>query len=451
MNEGKSRVEKLFEKGLELHHYANTAYPLDGRKVWADFKVREGVDEEVERQWKDVEELGLYVHIPFCKQRCLYCEYAVLSGGEAEQKGEYVDLLLKEIRMYRQILKGKRAVGLDIGGGTPSILPAESIEMIVGEALEGYGFSEDFGISIETTPIIANDLEKMKAIRRSGIERISMGVQSIDPAILKDVGRIDSSLDILTRAVETVRDAGFEKLNLDIMYGFLNQSVESFEATTKFAIDMNPEYITLYRNRYKGTRLENQARDVGLDEVNRLYNAAYDMLIAAGYDANLGKNTFSRVKGDPGTSAYLTKRVIEGTPYAGMGLGAQSLASGALYYNQGAASKMIGKYRELLEDGHYPVQDIYRLPPEEIMAKMISVSFYFGYINKQAFKSKFGISLGDKFPEEVRFVKENGLMDEDESLLYLTKKGKDAVNGIIPLFYSPNSRENLLTKVVRYD
>jgi oxygen-independent coproporphyrinogen-3 oxidase len=111
----------------------------------------------------------------------------------------------------------------------------------------------------------------------------------------------------------------------------------------------------------------------------------------------LARNTFSRVKGDPGTSAYLTKRVIEGTPYAGMGLGAQSLASGALYYNQGAASKMIGKYRELLEDGHYPVQDIYRLPPEEIMAKMISVSFYFGYINKQAFKSKFGISLGDKF------------------------------------------------------
>jgi oxygen-independent coproporphyrinogen III oxidase len=449
MDNTKSTIEKLFEKGLELHHYANTAYPLDGHKVWRDFRATEGVDDAVKAQWKDVDELGLYVHIPFCKQRCLYCEYSVLSGGEADRKDEYVGLLLKEIGLYRQIMAGKKTVGMDIGGGTPTILDVESIERIVKAVLEGYTLSDGFGMSIETTPIIANDAEKMRAIRQMGIERISMGVQSIDPKILKEVGRIDSSLAIVTGAVDTVRKAGFERLNLDIMYGFLGQSVESFAATTQFAIDMAPEYITLYRNRYKGTKLEAQAKDVQLDDVNKLYDASFELLAKNGYQENFGKNTFSRIKGDPGTSEYLTRRVIDGTPYLGMGLGAQSMGESSIYYNQGAASKMMGRYRELLEAGHFPVQDMYLLPPDEMMAKMICVSFYFGYINKPSFEKRFGISLQDKFGDEMEFLKNKGLMEEDDKLLYLTKEGKDAVNGIIPLFYSPNSRQNLLEKVVK--
>lgn len=444
------KPEQIFQKGLELHHYANTAYPLDGRKVWKQYEVKENVDDAVMGEWQKVNELGLYVHIPFCKNRCLYCEYTVLSGEEADMKQDYIELLLKEIGHYNEIMQGKTAVGLDLGGGTPTTIPVTDIEKIITTLLHGYKLSESFGISIETTPLIANDFEKMKAIRALGIERISMGLQTIDPALLEKVGRIDNSVSRIERATENIRKAGFKRYNLDLMYGFKDQSVESFITTLEFAIGQGPEYITLYRNRYKGTRLEKDAKDVDLEQVNELYNTAFRILTANGFDANLGKNTFSRVEGDPGTSAYLTKRVIEGTPYLGLGLGAQNMAQSSLYYNQGAASKKLNRYRQLVEQGHFPVQDFYKLPIEEMMAKMVCVSFYFGYINKPAFMKRFGVSLEEHFKEEVGFLLENHLMEHNGELFQLTTNGKGFINGIIPLFYSPGSKQNLLNKVVKY-
>jgi len=334
--------QQIFNKGIELHHYANTAYPLDGHRVWREYRVKEEIDRVVRDQWRDVEELGVYVHIPFCASRCLYCEYTVLSGEESDNKEEYVSSLLEEIALYKNIFaeKQRTAVGFDIGGGTPTSISVRDIGRIVDSVLGGFEPANGFEMSIETTPIIAaRDYDKIKGIREMGIERISMGIQTINKKILKDVGRNDNTINVLNTAVSNIRRAGFERFNLDLMYGFANQSVEEFLETIEFAIKMDPEFITLYRNRYKGTRLVAHAKDINLKRVNELYSAGFKLLTSNGFDANIGKNTFSRIEGNQGTSAYLTKRVIEGTPYLGVGLGAQNLASSALYYNNGAASK----------------------------------------------------------------------------------------------------------------
>jgi oxygen-independent coproporphyrinogen-3 oxidase len=185
---------------------------------------------------------------------------------------------------------------------------------------------------------------------------------------------------------------------------------------------------------------------VTLNQVNEQYDVAYNLLIAEGFESNIGKNTFSKIKGDPGTSAYLTKRVVEGMPYIGFGLGAQNLADGAIYYNLGAASKRMDAYRKAISEGHFPVQDFYVLPEEEIMAKVIAVSFYFGQIDKIAFESKFGVTLEEKFLEEVAFLKNNDLMQDSGRFFALTKKGKDVLNGILPLFYSEKSKLNLISR-----
>jgi coproporphyrinogen III oxidase-like Fe-S oxidoreductase len=333
--------EKIFRKGIELHHYANTAYPLDGSKVWRDYKVREDndkIDSLVSAEWAKVEELGLYIHIPFCKKRCLYCEYTVLTGDESSLHEEYVELLLKEVDKYNQALGPKQIVGFDIGGGTPTTLSPSQIERIIQAVTKNHTLANKFDISIETTPLIAaEEKEKIAALRKLGIDRISMGVQTIDTHLLATVGRGDNTIKILETAVGNIRDSGFERFNIDLMYGFAGQSTESFKSTLEFAMKLNPEYITLYRNRYKGTKLEKDAARVTLEDSNVLYSLAFQTLLANGYEANMGKNTFSKVKGDFGTSAYLTKRVVEGTPYLGMGLGAQNMSLSSIYYNQGAA------------------------------------------------------------------------------------------------------------------
>ena len=446
-----TKPEQVLQKGLELHHYANTAYPLDHSKVWKDYRASDNIDSIVRYQWADVDEQGMYVHIPFCKNRCLYCEYTVLSGDDSDRKDEYIDSLVKEIGFYNDLFRGshKRAVGLDIGGGTPTVATVGQLSRILDTVLDAYDLTEDFGISIETTPLIANDYQHMKAIRGLGIKRISMGMQTIDTKLLQQIGRIDNGTGLLKTAAENVKRAGYERFNIDLMYGFRGQPVDSFLSTIGFALALNPDYITLYRNRYKGTRLQHEADEVTLAQVNELYDAAFDMLNERGFFANFGKNTFSRFPEEPGTSAYLTRRVVQGTPYLGMGLGAQTMASGSLYYNQGAASKKLNMYQSMVQEGHFPIQDLYVLPDDEMIAKMISVSFYFGYINKPAFERRFGTRLEDRFSDEMDLLRENGLMEDKGDLFQLTKKGKDSVNGIIPLFYSKRSKENLLSKVVK--
>ncbi|MBT7368508.1 radical SAM protein, partial [Candidatus Woesearchaeota archaeon] len=395
--------KEIFKKGLELHHYANTAYPLNGTKVFKPFRTPNNeINQAATDTWQKVDELGLYIHIPFCKKRCLYCEYTVLPENTEELHENYVQLVLKEISLYKQLIQNKKTVGLDIGGGTPTALSLKNIDNLVSAVLKNQILDEKFDISIETTPYIAaTEPEKIKQLKQIGINRISMGVQSIDPKILEEVGRIDNKTKILKQATENIRNADFKRFNVDIMYGFANQSIESWLATVQFTVDLDPEYITFYRNRYKGTRIEHDSKIVTLDEVNRQYDLAFDFLATKGYKENFGKNTFSKVKGDPGTSAYLTKRVIEGTPYLGLGLGAQSFSDTILSYNLGAASKKLNKYQERLNNNQFPLQDIYQIPTDEVMAKTICVSFYFGYINKQSFKKKFNENLENIFKEEV--------------------------------------------------
>jgi oxygen-independent coproporphyrinogen-3 oxidase len=299
-----------------------------------------------------------------------------------------------------------------------------------------------------------------------GIRRISMGIQTVSPRLLAHVGRTATSIAFDRLAVDNVRAAGFTRFNVDVMYGFAHQSSKNVEATLQHAIQLQPDTITLYRMRYKGTRIADQATHVSLEEVNSQANLARAMLLAHGYghptyDAP-GKNTFSRLPDDPGTSDYLTERVINGTPYLGLGLGAQSLSQKSLSYNSGAADKRLDHYRRQIQADQLPLQDLYHLSLAAAMGKMISVSFYFGEINLQSFANKFGISLESAFPKEIRFLLENGLMaftyqtpysptlpaQEGEPVtLRLTQKGCDQVNGVIALFYAGAIKAYLLDRV----
>lgn len=437
-------VEEIFKKGVDMHHYANTAYPITPQS-FRDFKIKDKneVDRLVVEQWEQVKEMGLYVHIPFCIRRCKFCEYAVFTGDDADQEELYLDLVLQEIKKYGDALSPKIIQGLDIGGGTPSAISVKNLGRIMEALDDNFGAAACESTSIETTPLIAHrDPEKMKGIRELGIERISMGIQTINPRLLEEFKR-HGSVHMYRSAEKNIRKAGFERFNVDVMYGFLNQTDESFMATLMFVIEMNPEYITLYRNRYKDTKLEHEAVDVSLEKVNRQYRMAYELLTDSGYDAELGKNTFSRVDGDVGTSEYLTKRVIEGLPYLGMGVAAQSYSQNAIYYNQGAASKKLHGYKKRLAEGHFPIQDFYILPPEEIAAKMIAVAFYFGYIHKVHFKHRIGKSLEEMFPMEMVFLIENGLMEHQGDLFALTQKGKNSITGITALFYSKKEQDKM--------
>jgi len=440
----------VFEAGERNHHISNTSYPIAHGSTWKPYRVpRERHPEVVLRAFEGLDDLCLYAHIPFCEVRCAYCEYTVVGKGELTRTADYMAWLNRELAMYRDLLGTRERTlhGLDIGGGTPSFVEAELIAELVANVRESFHFAPGVGISIETTPrIAAAEPAKLEAYTRAGIERISMGVQVIQPDLLKVLNRDGNGVEHHRRAVDNVRRAGFRKFNLDLMYGFAGQSLESWRATLEHAIRLDPEYITLYRMRYKLTRISDQAPRVTLEQVREQAALAKKLLADAGYLANPGKNTYSRIPGNVGTSDYLTRRVVEGMPYLGIGLGAQSFTHTTISYNDGAAGKNLMPYQRSVQAGRLPIQDLYHLPLAHMMAKMVAVSFYFGEIDRAAFQRKFGRNIEEAFPAEVEFALSNGLMHDTGRALSLTPEGARHYNGVIALFFAPSVQEYLIRR-----
>ncbi|MBD5543701.1 MAG: radical SAM protein [Lachnospiraceae bacterium] len=431
---------EIFERGIKFHHYCNTAYPLRANSL-AQYEVHNNEDiyNVVKSNIEQQGELCLYVHIPFCQARCKFCEYVVLDKPAGDDSDKYVTYLLKEIEMYRALIKDKPIVGYDLGGGTPSYLSVENLKKIT-TSIKKFNLQENIYLSVETTPVIAaNDFGKMKALRELGYNRISMGFQTVSEALLESLGR-EGSKSIYEKAVGNIRKAGFDRLNIDLMYGFLNQSDEDFANTIKYTIALQPEFITLYRNRYKGTKLEAESQGVTLYKVNRQYDIAYHLLKDAGYIANNGKNTFSRIALDMGTSSYLTRRVIDAVSYVGFGLGAQSFVGNYLAYNLGCVDHKLNKYFDSIDRGILPINDIADMPISEVRAKAISVMFYFGFISMEAYKNRFGEDFKEIYKVQIKFLEDNYLMQfVDDDTFMLTDYGAAHLYGIIPLFYSDRS------------
>ena len=445
------KLETIFDRGIKFHHYCNTAYPLRPNSL-SQYELHDNdeIYSVVKKNIEEQDELCLYVHVPFCQARCKFCEYVVLDKPEDGDAENYVEHLLKEIEMYRNIIKDKKIVGYDLGGGTPSYLSVENLTKIT-DAIKRFNLEDDIYLSVETTPLIAaNDPEKIKAIRELGYNRISMGFQTVSEKLLESLGR-EGSKSIYEKAVENVRKAGFDRLNIDLMYGFLNQTDEDFANTIKYTIALNPEFITLYRNRYKGTKLEAESQGVTLYKVNRQYSIAYNLLKESGYIANNGKNTFSKIPGDLGTSSYLTKRVVNATSYIGFGLGAQSFCGNYLAYNLGCADHKLNKYFEAIDNGILPINDIADMPAEEVRAKALSVMFYFGFISMKAYKARFNEDFKDVYAPQIEFLQKRQLMNYiDEDTFMLTDYGASHLYGIIPLFYSERSINEMFAMSERW-
>jgi len=450
-------AKDVFEAGVRHHHTANTAYPIAHQITTMPYRVRRTPSQNEMKEvlvsaYGHLDEMMLYVHVPFCAQRCQFCKYTVVDPKNGKQdtvQDRYFDALLNEFELYDELLdtNSKKLAGFDIGGGTPSMASIANIARVMDKAHQCFDIElKNMNISIETTPkIAAHDPDKIKAYFDMGIRRISMGVQTTDFALSEKLGRHD--IDYIRKARDNIRGAGFESFNVDLMYGFplRDGANDKWADTVESTINIiQPDHITLYRMRYKGTKMAHLQERVGLQQINSQGDRAVRILDEAGYRGWVGKNTFSRLLGDSGCSDYLDKRVVAGIPYIGLGLGAQSFSHSTLAYNLGGVTKRMEQYLKSIQLGRIPIQDLYHLSLPSAMGKFCSVSFYFGSINLMHFQNNFGILLEEAFPEEVEFVLEKGLMKYVEDRLALTKKGKAHISGVISLFYAPHVQKYLI-------
>lgn len=441
-------AEEVFKAGKRNYQIANTAYPINHNRTTAAYRVPdEALQDHIGKVWKDVDELLLYAHVPFCSKICSFCELSVVKPKYIQDDTiPYFDALQKEISMYAESFwERKKVKWFDIGWGTPSIVDTRHIWDIIDTFDTHFDLSPEIRISIETTPkIAAEEIQKMRDYYAMWIRRISMWVQSLSGSL---IGRADASASDNIQAAENIRSAWFNQFNIDVMYGFANQWNDDVIRTIEHITGISPEFVTLYPMRYKGTVVEGRSREVQSEVLTQQYQIAYDMLTDAGYKIRPWKNTCSRVEWNDGLSDYLHHRVLHWIPYLGFGLGAQSFnPANNLSYNHGAHIKHNAQYIKQVNQWLFPIQDTHHLSREAAMGKMISIWFFYGGIHLPSFEKIFWVSLAQAFPEEIDFILRNELMEfsQSDGILWLTQKWVANYSGVISLFYSPATKEYLL-------
>lgn len=229
---------------------------------------------------------GIYLHIPFCKRRCIYCDF--FSTTQSERKTAYVHTLCNELEMRKEYLEGENIETIYLGGGTPSQLDKEDFEFIFSYIYKNYSISETPEITLEANP---DDLtpEYIAMLRTLPFNRLSMGIQTFNESILKLLQRRHSARQAI-EAFQNCRAAGFQNISIDLMYGLPGETLASWKEDLEQAVDLHPEHISAYHLIYEeGTALwrlreQHKVEEADEDLSVSLFCALIDRLSAAGYE-----------------------------------------------------------------------------------------------------------------------------------------------------------------------
>ena len=259
---------------------------------------------------------GLYVHIPFCKKRCLYCDF--FSTTLLARREAYVAALLKEI-MQRKDEAGEPIRTIYIGGGTPSTLDITAIRRI----LDTIGFDDAEEITMELNPGDATE-EYMRGLKDIGVNRLSMGVQSFQDELLQLIGRRHNAQQAI-EAVRMAQKAGFDNLSIDLIYALPGQTMEQWKADIEKALRLGIQHISTYGLMYEEGTALTKMRDRGeIQETDEeTENAMYDYLCERLKEAGFVHYEVSNFA-LPGYEAKHNSSYWDGTPYVGVGAGAHS-------------------------------------------------------------------------------------------------------------------------------
>ncbi len=209
--------------------------------------------------------LGLYIHIPFCKAKCAYCDFYSLAHSE-EKMDAYMAALLRHLEEVAPRAAGMQVDTVYFGGGTPSYLGAARLCRILQTVLRRYGVARDAEITLEANPDSAGDWKELRKLRRAGFNRLSLGVQSTDDALLRRIGRVHT-YEQVQQAVMAARKAKFTNLSLDLIYGLPGQTMEDWQRTLADAVALGPEHLSCYGLKLEeGTPLWQQRQTLTLPD-----------------------------------------------------------------------------------------------------------------------------------------------------------------------------------------
>lgn len=375
---------------------------------------------------------GLYIHIPFCLRKCGYCDFLSFGGCSEVLQEKYVDALCTELGMYAG--QNAEVDTVYIGGGTPSLLHQNHIRKIMKAAEAAFCIIDGAEITIEANPKTLTE-DKLAAYREAGITRLSMGAQSMNDEMLLFMGRAHDKQDFLDNFM-AAREAGFDNINVDLMFGIPGQTMDMWENSLKELIDLGPEHISFYSLQLEeGTDFAKQYRDGDIDlppvELDReMYHRGISMLKEAGYEHYEISNCAK-----PGRASRHNMKYWDFVEYYSVGLGAHSFR-----YDGGRRFNVsdFDTYFEMVSQGTLPQEDAEIETMQDYMSEYV-----FTALRKleglcfDDFRDTFGVEFSDVYKEQIEAIKEyisKGLVTMTDTHLALTVAGIDVSNEIMAEF-----------------
>ena len=371
-------------------------------------------------------ELGIYIHIPFCKSKCYYCDFISYSNKESEMP-LYFSMLLKEINIKSKKIKKEDVVTtIYIGGGTPSFVSEKYIRNILNEIKKDYNVDENAEVTIEINPGAANR-EKLQSYNNAGINRISIGLQTTENKILKQISRIHTYEEFL-ECYNNARKVEFKNINVDLMLALPNQTLENLQQSLRKVIELNPEHISLYslileENTRLEKMVENKEIKLPSEDIERqMYWKTKEILEQNGYKhyeiSNFAKKGY---ESKHNTNCWKQKE------YLGFGVAAHSYYNNQRYCN----TNNIEQYCKNIEQNKLNANvTICEIQAEEEKKKeyMILGLRMIDGINIKEFKNKFVDNPVYIFRNELQKLSKDGLIEIDLNQIKLTNKGLDFAN-----------------------
>lgn len=377
--------------------------------------------------------VGIYIHIPFCVQKCLYCDF--ISGPASQQiKKEYIEQLLKEIEL-RTTGDGSFTVDtIFIGGGTPSVLEAKDINRILCKLREGFDILPDCECSMEVNPGTV-DKNRLKEYREAGINRLSIGLQSCNDNELKVLGRIHD-FKAFEETFRLAREAGFDNINVDLMSSIPEQTVESFRKSLKCVAGFEPEHISVYSLIVEeGTPFYNMDLNLPSEDDERLiYHETGRMLEEYGYKqyeiSNYAKS---------GRECKHNIRYWKCDEYIGFGVAAASYLNGVRWKNTEDINCYIKYLQESLAETDLQSEN-FCCEREILTIKDQYAEFMFmglrmnEGISEKEFANRFGVSVNEIYGDIISKHIQNSLLVRTDERIQLTDRGRDISNCVMADF-----------------
>ena len=392
-------------------------------------------------------DLGLYLHIPFCRKRCKFCYFRVYTDKNARQIETYIDALAREVETYASLprIENRPLHFVYFGGGTPSYISSRHLKQLTDRVKAAMPWDQAAEVAFECEPGTLTE-PKVGAIREIGVTRLSLGVENMNDDILRENGRAHISKEVY-RVTPWILAADFAQLNVDLIAGMIGETWESWRDTVQKTIDLNADSVTVYQLELPHNTVYSRDLKTGemvetavatWEEKREWHAYAFEEFCAAGYEVS---SAYTVIKKDNAHGFVYRDAVWTGQDLIGAGVASFSHVGGVHFQN---APGWDG-YLDPAATGELSIQRAFKPTEEEQWTRQMILQLKLGKLSAASFREKFGVDIIERKRDALERLRGEGMLQFDAERIELTPTGFLRVDQLLPEFYAETYRNSRYT------